>query len=451
MKKLSLTLAVILFSANIANAETFNDALVSTYKSNPTLLAKRASLRYTNENVAIAKSNYRPDVYASLSASTEDNKRELQGVAMSSIIPNTPYGASAVISQPLFRGYRTTNTVASAKQGVMAEMAGLYSTEQSVLLSAATSYINVLRDKLILDLRKNNEKVLEENLEAAKIRFKAGEITKTDVSQSESRLARASSNRIAAEGDLETSKALYQRVVGYLPEDLGLPIELEDKMPKTLQEALDEAIASNFNIKYSEYLLKASKRDTASVKGELLPSVDLNAIASRDWDSGDYSQRSYQLVAEMKVPLYKTGSVRARIRQSKYLQWKRQDELNKAKRIATEEVTAAWQKWQANKAQIQSTKAQITATNLALEGVTIESQAGSRTVLDVLDAEQELLDAKVDMAIAMRNEYLSALILLSAMGDFTAKNFSLDVELYDPVKHFAKTEGKWLSSSVEKR
>ncbi len=427
MKKILIALTFILTVPNMANAETFISALKSAYSSNPTLLAKRANLKYIEENIDIARSGYRPDIYATASISREDDDRVIGDVNTINS-SETPYGVGAHLTQPLFRGFRTNNQVEAAKYNVIAEKNDLLATEQSILLSSATSYIDVLRDELIFDLRVNNENVLKENLEAAKIRFKAGEITKTDVSQSESRLARATSQRISAEGDLESSKAFFENMIGHLPKDLGLPIKVENKMPTSLEEAIDTAIAQNFTISYYQNLVKAAKRDTAAIKGELLPSIDLKADATRDWDSvhEDDRYRRYSLTAEMTIPLYKSGSVRARARQAKYASLQRQDLLNQAKRQARADVTSAWQKWQANKAKIKSTKSQIDATKLALEGVTIESKAGSRTVLDVLDAEQELLDAKVSMAIAMRDEYLSALNLLSAIGEFTANKFEIN-------------------------
>ncbi len=435
-----------------AYAQNIFEALSQAYETNPTLQAQRAYLRAIDENVAIAKSGYRPTV--SLNGTYADNNTDVKNSVGNP--DGDRYSYSAKISQPLFNGLQTINSVKSADSMVLSEQNNLYNVEQTVFIDASTVYLDVVQNKAIVDLQKNNEKLLKKRLDETVQRFNVGEVTRTDVSQARARYARAKADRISSEGTLEASKAVYAKIIGVAPVDVKAPEgEIDKFLPKTPEEALEYAKAHNYSIRQAKNYFDSKDYDVKTNTGALLPQVSLDGVASRtrnytDNISGVKEQDDLEWSVNMSIPLYEGGETRAKIRQSKYQKWQAQEQVLEAERLVTSNVTSAWEYMVANKAMITSIKEQVRANEIALDGVQKEEALGNRTILDVLDAYQELLNSNVEEVKARRNYYVSAMTLLQAMGRLTARDLGLNVELYNAEKYSAETRNKWLSLSIDK-
>ena len=440
--------ALVILAGNPAQAQSLEEALAAAYAGNPTLLSTRAGLRATDEGVPQALSGYRPSV----SAEGTSGK--------SSVFLNTrttnktqqpdPHSTSLSVTQPLYTGGQTQAAIGSAENSVLAGRATLSGVEQTVLLDAVRAYVNVFREQAVLELRINNEQVLKRQLEATSDRFQVGEITRTDVHQAEARLARATADRIQAEGDLVSSRATFQNVIGLAPENLSRPT-MAPNLPGSAEESIQLAVEQNPNVVAAEFDERASQDDIRGVRGELLPSLDLTGSASRSLNSSSEGTRndSFSAVVTLSVPLYQSGSVYSRLRAARQTASQRRREIATARRNATETAARAWETLQTSRARIDSFQAQITASEVALEGVQREAAVGSRTVLDVLDAEQELLDAKVNIVTAQRDETVAIFELKSAIGELTAAHLSLPVETYDSTKHYDEVRPKWFGGAIE--
>ncbi len=452
MKKLSLIALVLTVSTALsAHADTLEAALAKAYEYNPSLKAVRASTGAVDENVAIAKSGYRPTLtveggYSDSKINTNAPQRPVDGYERT---------LQATISQPIFSGFKTINSVSSAKSYVKAAQASLKTAEQNVLLNAATAYLDVLRDEAIVRLQKNNEKLLKKELDETRERFNVGEVTTTDVSQAEASFASAQSQRISAEGNLEASKAVYKQIIGEAPKNIKDPTEIERMFPKKLEEAIEYAKNNSYMLDAARHTLKARKYDVSTSKGDLLPSVNAYATAGRiknqnyQYDKNPTND-AVELGVNFSVPLYDAGSSRAKIRQSKYYRWQAQEDLLDTQDALYSDITSYWEYLSANKAKIKSVKSQIKAYQVALNGVREEESLGNRTVLDVLNQYQYLLNSEVEEVTTRHDYYVSGLSLLQAMGKLTAKDLNLKVDLYDANAKYEETSGKWLSTSIDK-
>ena len=438
--------------ATPASAQSIFDALSETYKTNPTLQAERAYLRAVDENVAIAKSGYRPTL--ALTGGYTDTNNNVDSNSTYGRVgggDTTTKSMAATVSQPLFNGFSTVNSVKAADQAVRAEQNNLYNVEQDVLLSASTAYLDVVRDRAIVDLQKNNEKLLKKRLDETQQRFNVGEVTRTDVSQAEARYSQAKSDRIASEGDLEVSKAVYAKIIGSMPEDLEDPKMIKDYLPESYEEALNTALKNNYSIRQAKHLFNSKGYEVYANTGALLPQLSFDASASKvksENDSaltGDTTTDGVEWGLNLTIPLYKGGENRAKIRQSKHQKWQAQEQVLETERQVKATVSSAWEYMKANESKIYAIKDQVKANEIALDGVQKEEALGNRTILDVLDAYQELLNSNVNEVTARRDYYVSAMNLLVSMGKLTAKDLKLDVELYDAKKYYKETKGKWLS------
>lgn len=430
--------------ATPAHSESLEQALVTAYMSNPTLDAERASLRSADEGVAQAVSNWRPTVEFTADAGVERNESSLR-TGSNREQSRQPRSLSLDVSQPLFRGGRTMAETSEAENTVMAERARLVAVEQTVLVSAATAYLNVYRDEAVLNLNRNNEAVLQRQLEATQDRFQVGEITRTDVHQAEARLARSTSDRIQGEATLEASRAAYQNTVGVAPSGTLTFPPAPPGLPESKLEAIKEAAINNPTVIASQYDQRAAVDSIDGVWGELLPSVELTASASRDYNSSGESTRidTAEALVTLTVPLYQSGSVYSRLRESKQQASELRLIVDRERRNATEKATRTWESLQAAQARVSSFRTQIQASKIAFEGVEREAAVGSRTVLDVLNAEQELLDARVSYIRAQRDEAVAMFELLAAVGRLTAHNLQLPVDLYDPEVHYQEVRDMW--------
>lgn len=429
--------------AGAVNAQTLEDALVKAYQGNPTLKSERARLRATDEGVPQALSGWRPTVEVSGSYGfARSNASATGGNKVGEV--REPITGSLTITQNLYRGGRTLAATEQAENNVKADRARLADTEQSVLLSVVTAYADVVRDQAEVELNISNERVLQRQLEATGDRFRVGEVTRTDVSQAESRLARARADRIASEGSLTDSRAAYANAVGEAPALLK-PAKPLDQLPGSLSDAIELAKRNNFAVSQARSIERSAQNGVRSVIGELLPNLSLNGAleSSRETANDRNESEDVSLIARVTMPLYASGSVTSRVREAKQIVSQRREEFNQAVRTAIEAATDAWQTLQTGRAQIRAFSAAVKAAEIALEGVREEANVGSRTVLDVLDAEQELLDARVGLVRAMRDELVATYQLRQAVGEATAEKLGLPVALYNVEKHYREVRGKW--------
>jgi len=308
----------------------------------------------------------------------------------------------------------------------------------------------VLRDTAVLELRINNVGVIEQQLQATRDRFEVGELTRTDVAQAESRLARAVADRTTAEANLETSRAAYRKAIGRDPVDLQQP-GLPSNLPTSENEALAAASDNNPNVVFADFNERAARSDIELRRGELLPVVTLDATIDRDKDivGSDVEGTEAALTARLTVPLYQSGAVYSRIREAKQTASQRLAELALRKREAEQDASDAWEDFRASQARITSFESEVRAQEVAFDGVQQEAQVGSRTVLDVLDAEQELLDSRVNLVSAQRDLIVSGYSLLASIGKLTAQDLNLAVDLYDPASNYGTVRGKLFGSDIK--
>ncbi len=449
-KKITYLTIALCTVSNIAMADTLKDVLAYTYENSLTVTAERAGLKAKDETVVQAKSGYRPSIQADASIGRSHNDHTYATSPISNEYDQTPKDVSISFVQPVFSGLTTYNTVQATKNQVRSGRFNLKNTEQVTLLDATAVYMDVIRDMAVLDLQISNEKVLKKHLESYRKRFKAGELTRTDVAQSEARVSGAKANRIAAEGQLEVSKANFFSVVGIEPKDLQDVDDLSVQLPETIEQAIDLALKHNPKIRAAHYAEQSALNVVSAKKGALSPSVDIRGAAGKQKEVTQIDEADYwQVTANLRVPIYQAGAEYAAVREAKQLANQYRILLAKTRQDVRSETTAAWERYQATKAQIQSIKDQIKASKIALEGVIREANVGSRTVLDVLDAEQEHLDNQVSLTKAHRDEIVSAFSLLSAIGQMNPTGLSLNVATYNPEVYYDDVQNKWIGWGID--
>jgi outer membrane protein len=437
-----------LCASSAARAESLNEALAAAYEYNPQLDAERARLRATDEEVTRARSGFRPVItggadinysWSKASTSTGSTVQEIK-----------PGGYSIDAVQPIFSGFRTINAVNEQEANVRAARETLRAVEQSVLLQAVTAFMDVVRDQAIVRLRENNVNVLSRELKATEDRFAVGEVTRTDVAQAQARRAGAVSALDLAKANLKTSRAVYERVVGHAPGNLVEPKGYERYLPKSLEEATNIGTHENPAVVNALYLEQAAKFGVDRIRGELLPSVQLEASYSDRFETSDLINESENatVTGRLTVPIYEGGEVYARVRQQKHIHISRLQEIEQARSEAEEGVVAAWSQLLAARAQIQSDQSQVEANTTALTGVREEERVGQRTLLDVLNAEVELLNSQVALVTTRRNLVVSSFTLLSAVGRLDAVNLGFTSVAYDPEAHYQEVRRKPWGTSI---
>lgn len=449
-QRFGLVCAVVAATVGInspVSSETLTEALTQAYQYNPRLMAQRARLRSVDEQVPQALSGWRPSLTASGNAGYRHiDQQEDKAIDASDNLFNRR--VNATIEQPLFRGGRTMAATRSAENSVRAERARLWSAEQNILLSATTAYVDVVAAAAVVELQIRNEQRLGRQLEATRDRFRVGEVTKTDVFQSEARLARATAERIRAEGALEAQRAVYKNVVGVLPGAVTKP-PVPTPLPPSREAAIAGALGGNPDILAAEFDERASMDDIDLVRGELLPSVSLVGEAEREWEAAREGSRFDTLEASvrMTVPLYQAGGTYARLRAAKQTAAERRRLMDQARRNAEEAASQGFTNLQTARAATKSFVKQVQANEVALEGVKREADVGARTVLDILDAEQELVDSQVRLVQAEREEVVASYELTAATGALTADKLQLPVEQYDPEAHYREVRGRWFGGT----
>jgi TolC family type I secretion outer membrane protein len=434
-------------SGQPAKAQSLEDALANAYVSNPTIESQRAQLRATDELVPQALSGYRPTLEASADAGYSRSRARTSGRTVQGNLQQR--GVDLSVVQPLYSGGRTQAGTKRAEALVEAQRADLLSTEQTVLLDGATAYLDVVRDQAAVDLNVNNEQVLRRQLDASRDRFNVGEITRTDVSQAESRLSRAISDRIEAEGQLSSSRAIYTRVIGSPPGRLTAPRLVFD-LPSSREETVALAESNNPSVIAAEFSETAARNAVDAVRGEMLPSANLRGTLSRTYEPNASADRQdgAAVTATVTIPLYQAGSTESRVREARQTAGQRRIQIEESRRQVVENAIRAWEGLTTARATIESRQSQVRSSEIALEGVRQEALVGSRTTLDTLDSEQELLDARVQLVQAQRNEMVAAFSVLSATGQLSARQLGLRVPFYDHEKHYKQVRDKWWGTDI---
>ena len=417
-----------------AAAQTLDEVLSETYNTNPRLQSARAELRAVDEQVSQAYSRYRPSLAIEGSSSVSQTETSGGQQDGSATVQTNQIGLN--LSQNLYEGGGTVARIEGAVRQVGQQRAVLQSVEQDVFLDAVTAYTDVVASARVVELAINNEERLDRQREATIDRFEVGEVTRTDVAQAEARLAGAVSDRISAEGQLAQAIAAFEAVVGFRPGELSTQLATIQP-PASLIEAQARA-EKNPNLVASEFAVDVALADVRVAQAALLPSVDIAGSISYTDEPSDFidNQTDARFAATITIPLYQGGGEYSRVRQNKQVVDQRRRDLEDARRRVSELVTRAWEGLQTASAAARSFEEQARANRIALEGVQTEAQVGARTVLDVLDAEQELFNAEVDLVDARANEIVALYTLQQAMGELTAEALGLEVETYDPSAHF---------------
>lgn len=434
---------MVAFSGVGAHAESLADAMRRAYRNNPTLEADRARQRATDELVPAAKSGWRPTINAE-----ESVTQQWTNTSKTPRDKSASLNVNIQLSQPIFRGFKTVEGIASAKANVEAGRQQLLSTEQTVLFNVAATYLAVVRDRQILSIRQQNVANLQKQANAASARFEAGEVTRTDVSQARARVSGAQGDVATARANLEGSIASYEAVVGKKPGKLKY--SRLGKIPRSLQSALAKAQEINPRILAAAWVFDATLHDVEVAKGDLYPELSVRATASRTrqlQNGMDFSD-SATIAGVLSIPIYQGGREYANIRQNKQTSSQRQVQIIEATRAVREQVTSAWYTLVSSGQSIASAKSQVAAAALALDGINQEYQVGSRTTIDVLNAQQEVLTARLGLVNAEYAQVISSYQLLQAMGKLTARHLGLGGYYYDPRDNYDAVKDKWFGSRI---
>ena len=431
--------------AGTASADTLREALLSTYETNPTLTSQREALKATDATVAIAKAGGRPQLSATMGVNKDLSRSGILETNASG--PTLSVGAD--VSMPLFTGGRVSNSIKAAKTRVEAGRAILRGVEGDVFVQAVSAYMDVIRDRAIVELNQNNVKVLQTNLEATQDRFQIGDVTKTDVAQSQARLELGRANLATTQGQEAASEQEYRRVIGHEPGDLAPPPPLPP-LPATGEEAVRIALANNPDIEASSRQAQAAAYDVNVARAQRLPT--LSAVGSGTYvdEFGGHiagvpstgGQTSIGL--STTIPIYQGGEPAARIREAQAFQGQALEQAIGAERGVVAQARSAFALYKAAQGAIASQETAVQANELALEGARAERSVGTRTVLDVLNAEQELLNSQVALVTARRDAYVAGFQLLNAMGQAQAQALGLDGgPLYDPLGNYRRVANNW--------
>jgi outer membrane protein len=435
--------------AQSGTPHTLAEALAATYATQPALLAERARLRATDENVPQALSGWRPTVIMAGTAGYGDGfTRTYSGVSGQFLNAQTDRligTAQATLTQPLYTGGKTQGNINRAKNQVMAERANLINQEQTSFTNVVNAYVGVIQAQQLLALNINNEQVLAKQLQATNDRFRVGEITRTDVAQAEAALAGATAQRQTAEGNLQTARGTYQQVVGYLPPgDLVEPQPLA--VPVKNEQAATALAANNNPLVIAALFNDAAAKDAVDVAfAQLMPQVSFQGQVFQSNNSAARSSQAngYQAVVQLSVPIYQGGQEYSAVRQAKQTEQQTGRLVDDARRTAVQNAVQSWETLVAAKASADSTREAIRANQVALEGVEREAIVGSRTTLDVLNAQQALLNSQTTLVQNLAQVVTASYQVAAASGRLTARDLHLPVALYDETAYYNAVKNKW--------
>ena len=443
---------VVLANLNPVWADTIEAALVRAYQNNPQLNAQRAQVRSTDENVPQALSGYRPKVALTVSAGYQyTDTNSTQGGSPTQIVRTEFHGTDAprsvglTVTQTLFNGQQTANKTRAAESQVSGAREALRVLEQTVLLSAATIYMDYLRDAAIVEVQHSNVRVLDQTLKQTRDRFKIGEVTRTDVAQSEAQLAAGKTQLLAAEATLVTTKANFRRIIGNEPEALAPASPVDRHLPGTLPTAVELSLIENPNVTAAMYGIDVNYLAVKVNEGALLPTISLQAAVQQSYEQQLTVFRTFgaSAIAQISAPLYQGGAEYSLIRQSKENLAQQRLVLEQTRDQIRANTVTAWGQLVAGKAQVASAQSQVTASEIALNGVREEAKAGQRTTLDVLNAQQALVNARVALVTAQHDRVVASYGVLSAVGRLSPQVLNLATTVYDPSVHYQQVRDSW--------
>jgi outer membrane protein len=428
-------------------AETMESALVRAYQDNPQLNAQRAQVRVTDENVPQALSGYRPKV-----AVTASGGYQYTDALSSSVLGTTkvsgaqiPRAVGATVTQNLYNGQQTANKTRTEESRVSGAREGLRVLEQTVLLQAATIYMDYLRDAAIVEVQRNNTHVLEQTLKQTRDRFNVGEVTRTDVAQSEAQLAAGKTQQLTAESNLTTTRSNFRRIIGADPQNPAAGSPVDRFLPSTLPGAIDLGLTENPNVTAAMFGVDVNFLQVKVNEGALLPTVNLQVSAQQAYEQQLSTPRTFttSAIAQVSVPIFQGGAEYSLIRQSKENLAQQRLVVEQTRDQTRANVVTAWGQLEAGKAQVASAQAQVTASEIALNGVREEAKAGQRTTLDVLNAQQALVNARVALVTAQHDRVVASYSVLNAVGRLSPQVLKLATSVYDPSVHYQQVRDSW--------
>ncbi|MFN3352932.1 MAG: TolC family outer membrane protein [Brevundimonas sp.] len=439
--------------AGPASAETLRDAIALAYRTNPSLLAQRANQRALDETVVQARAGLRPELNVTASANytrtdsagggVDINGDGIPDVTTGGVSESNNGNVSIGLSQTLYTGGRVSRAISAAEAGVLEGRENLRDLEQQVIVAVVQAYVDVLRDVEILEVRRENLQVLRRQLDESNARFEVGEITRTDVAQSEARLAQAEADLATAEAQLSTSRAAYAAVVGQSPSDLAAPAPLIAE-PQPFEAALDVALDRNPGLLAAAYNQRQAEENVAQARAAFRPTAGLTASygGSDELRGFDPTQSTaFRAGATVSVPLFTGGLNRSRVAQALEQANAAQIQVENERRTVLQEASQAYAGLISARAGVTANEEAVRAARVAAEGVRQEQSVGLRTTLDVLNAELELRNAQINLAVARRNDYVAQAQLLAAMGSLDAPSLA-DVEAYDPAENYERVRNR---------
>jgi len=417
------------------------------YQNNPQLNAQRASVRATDETVPQALAGYRPKVAVTASGGGQFSN-QLVNLSTGRKIeegPQGPHAASLTATQTLFNGNQTANKTRAAESRVFGVREALRLLDQSVLLAAATVYMDYLRDAAVLEVQRSNTRVLEQTLKQTRDRYSVGLVTPTDVAQSEAQLAAGQTQELAAEATLNTTRANFRRIIGNEPSQLAPASPVDRYFPATLQEATMIALVENPNVTSAMHGIDVSFLNVKVNEGALFPTVSVQATVQKTWQQTitQIWQFSASAVAQVNVPIYQGGAEYSLIRQSKETLAQQRLALEQVRDQARADLASAWGQLVASKSQVASSQSQVDASEIALNGVRQEATVGQRTTLDVLNQQQALVNARLALVTAQHDRVVASYTVLSTTGRLSPQVLQLPTPVYDPSVHYHQVRDSW--------
>jgi outer membrane protein len=442
----ALGLSLLVFSPAVARAETVPEALVRAYQSNPQLNAERARQRATDENVPQALAGYRPQIVASLSGGLQAVRNLLPDNTVQSATLK-PWVIGVTVTQTLFNGFKTASSVRVAELQVQSGREALRNVGQGVLLDAITAYTNVLANQSLVDAQRANVSFLRETLGITQRRLTAGDVTPTDTSQAEARLARGLSDLNAAEVNLAISQATYTQVIGNAPSRLGPAQPVDGLLPRSRDEATTVAFQGHPAVLAAGFDVDVASTSIHIAESSLLPQVTLQGSASHssqdDITLGTTRTDQASIIGQVTQPIYDGGTAASQTRQAKEMTVQSRLVLDQVRSQARTAAVGAWVANEGAKIAVSAAESEVRAAGVALQGVQKESQGGQRTTVDVLNSQQDLISAKARLIGAQRDRVIASYTLLSAVGKLDVKTLGLNTPDYLPETHYHQVRDAW--------
>jgi outer membrane protein len=434
------------FAANAAHGEALPEALAKAYQTNPQLNAERARQRATDENVSQALAGYRPQIIASLSAGLQavrnllpDNTFQSAGLK--------PWTIGVTVTQTLFNGFKTANSVRVAELQVQSGREALRNVGQGVLLDAVTAYMNVLANQSLVEAQRSNVGFLRETLGITQKRLKAGDVTPTDTAQAEARLSRGLADLNAAEVNLAISQATYTEVIGNPPAQLSPASTVDRFLPRSREDAIALAYKEHPAVTAAGFDVDVASTTIHVAESSLLPTITLQGNVSRSRDAdptlSTFGTDQASVTGQLTAPIYDGGTAASQTRQAKEVAAQSRLVLDQVRNQARTAATGAWVANEGAKIAVAASESEVRAAGVALEGVRKEALGGQRTTVDVLNSQADLIAAKARMIGAQRDRVIASYTLLSAIGRLDVKTLALNTPDYLPEVHYHQVRDAW--------